>query len=310
MSAENHVPVLLAVPDVQVTWIADREAERAQRVGKAFGVPWVGIDAAAGLPEADVVLLAIPYGARAAFYPELARRGAAVFAEKPLARSLSEHDAICQAFSAARIGCGFQRRSAASSQLLKGLIADNAFGPLRSVRVEFGGPGTRSGGYQADLRMAGGGPLFDVAIHAVDLALFCSGGSAPIVDSTAMLRDGDFDLDTRATISLDVAGSRIPLDLHVSSLRFTRQGNWYSFDGAEVMHDVWGSGVLNVRTSSGHTFVIAGEQASYPATAAQTLHRHWSRFLDGVRSDSPNYTSATDSRTTTEVVAQLYGWAG
>lgn len=101
-----HLPVLLALDAVEVSWIADKNAKRAQQVADAHGIPAAGLaQGAESIPEADVVLLAIPYGVRAPYYERLAARSIAVYAEKPFARTAVEHAELCDLFASHRLAC-------------------------------------------------------------------------------------------------------------------------------------------------------------------------------------------------------------
>ena len=83
----NHLPVLEAMPEVQISWITDKDNGRAARVAQAYGI--ADRDLAGGLdnfPKTDAVLMAIPFGVREPYYTALAQRGDAVYVEKPFAR--------------------------------------------------------------------------------------------------------------------------------------------------------------------------------------------------------------------------------
>ena len=74
-----HLPVLAAMPEVSLAWIADRDPERARVLAQGFGARALPLPGdLTRLPEADVVLLALPYGARAAYYEALAGRDSAL----------------------------------------------------------------------------------------------------------------------------------------------------------------------------------------------------------------------------------------
>src|SRR5579871_763292 len=90
----SHVPVLLNTAGAAIAWIMDRDEKRARRVARCFGVPHARGDLET-LPDADVVLVTIPYGARAPLYEALGRRFPAIYVEKPLALTLAEHDRLC-----------------------------------------------------------------------------------------------------------------------------------------------------------------------------------------------------------------------
>jgi predicted dehydrogenase len=298
MAAEVHVPALLSLSDARLSWIVDRDNSKARVLSKAVGIQPVDMPARlSDLPYADVVLLAIPYGVRGPFYEEFKRRETGLYVEKPFASCLADHRALCGMFAPERLACGFQRRSFGSSAALREIVRCGLFGDLQSVRVEFGAPGTRAGSYQSDLRMAGGGVLFDVGIHALDLALFISGAARADVRRVEMIRDHGFDTDTEALIDIVNSEGRVSeIDLFVSTLRETCQRNIYSFEHAEVTHAMWEDGSLTVVPNrSGMKFVLGGRFAVYPRTASQMVFQHWTVFLDGIRDRSVNYTCAVET---------------
>jgi predicted dehydrogenase len=313
IATENHVPILLSLDRVQVAWIADRNVERAKLVGGVYGIPSLEMPAdATRLPPADVVLLAIPYGARPPIYEALASRGTAVYAEKPLARSTSEFDALCHNFPGSRLGVGFQRRSSASVRALARIIKDSLFGQLRSTRVEFGTIGARSGSYQFDVALAGGGPLFDVAVHAIDAALHVTNATSVTVRDAHVILDNGLDRHTDAVFDIDTTTSgRTTFEIFVTTLRHVHPRNTYVFEHATIVHEMWTDGSLAISSRAGAEAFRLTDAAvgGYPVTAAQVLHAHWSSFLDGVRSGTPNYASAATSRPVVEVIEQIYARA-
>ncbi len=63
MALEAHLPVLLNVAGLRVGWIADQDRARARSAGRALRIAGhVARGDPDRLPEADLVLLAVPYG--------------------------------------------------------------------------------------------------------------------------------------------------------------------------------------------------------------------------------------------------------
>lgn len=70
--AKAHLPTISTLEDVSVSWIADRDLQKARSLGRAFGINGcLAVESERELPMADVVLLAVPYGARDEFYSYL-----------------------------------------------------------------------------------------------------------------------------------------------------------------------------------------------------------------------------------------------
>jgi hypothetical protein len=76
--AKLHIPVLLNTPGVGISWITDVDVQRSRRLAKDFDLHEVRLPNPSDVPDADIVLLAIPYGARPAYYEALCTRQSGV----------------------------------------------------------------------------------------------------------------------------------------------------------------------------------------------------------------------------------------
>lgn len=305
-----HLPVLTAMEGVSVAWITDRDPVRARRVARGFGTSFRELpEDLRNLPEADIVLLVIPYGARPDFYEALAERESALFVEKPLFQTVEEHRRLCAAFPDYRFGQAFARRSMGSIQLVKRLVEQALFGPLRSMRAGFGHPGSLSGNYQSNLALAGGGMLFDSAIHVLDGLLFLAAAKEQRPDHVRMIMDKGFDLHTEVALSLEMpGGDEVAAALTVSCLEETTNRLDLRFEHADVsfsMYDATGRVEVTPRNGASRYALSQGEGA-YPRTHFEYNFEHWSSFLRGLHEQRANYTSAHDTLQTTELCEACY----
>ncbi len=314
MSSQVHLPALLALPNVSVAWISDRDDEQARRIARAYHVDAVDLPQnPADLPRVDVVLLGVPYGAREPYYPAFAAQGAAVYVEKPFARSLAEHDRLAAMFPASHVAVGYQKRSSGSARALKEAIRTRLFGDLRSMRVEFGRPGVATGGrYSTNLALAGGGVLFEVGVHPLDFALHVSDAIEVQVDEGRMESSLGFDVHTEAEATLTTGSGRsVGLELLVTNYLHTTMDVVFRFEHAVVRVEPFGEGPPEVTPhGSSLRFTLEGENATFPRTAGQMVRAHWQTFLDGVRRGETNVTSVSETRTTTALVEALYALGG
>jgi predicted dehydrogenase len=307
-----HLPVLAAMEGVALDWIADRDPTRARTLARGFGARAVPLPGdLTELPEADIVLLALPYGARPAYYAALEGREAALLVEKPLFRSVEEHLRHCERFPAHRFGQAFTRRSMGSSRLVRRLVEERPFGRLRALAVGFGRPGSVAGNYQSDLALAGGGMLFDSAIHALDLIFFLSGARAQRLSEARMIADSGFDLHTEAALTLVTPdGDEVACRLEVSCLRETSNRLELGFEHARVVYSAFDpSGRVTVCGAGGGAWRLAPDAGPYATTHFQIVHEHWRRFVEGLRAGSANETSAHDTLETTRLVEACYARA-
>lgn len=309
-----HLPVLLSHPGARVAWVTDRDSRRASDTASSFGVPSVSLpDSPADLPPADAVLLAIPYGVREPYYASLGPRGTAVYVEKPFARRLAEHDRTSARFAPGRLAVGLQRRASGFAQMLRRLVGSGVFGQLLRMSFEFGEFGVRtSGRYSSNLELAGGGILFEVGVHILDLLLYVSGAEEIRPRTARMDLFRGFDVETEAVLeAIDQAGQPVDLCLLCTNLRASSMEVVLEFETATVSAPVGGAGSATVTGRGQSTrFRLGPGEGAYPETPAQIAAAHWTAFFEGLRTETPNFSSAGATRVTTAALEQLYASAG
>lgn len=310
--SSNHLPVLLAMNDIQVAWITDKDATRAHNVAEAYGIPDCNLSQGfAAFPKADAVLLAVPYGARAPYYSVLAGRGIAVYVEKPFARTVAIHRDLCAPFADHAIACGFNRRAWGVVRFWRDVIESRMFGKVRAVRFGFGSLGgiAAGGTYFANAKLAGGGILFESGVHGIDTVLYCLQAQAARLESGNLIMDNGHDIHCHGHLTLiDGCGESVPFDIEVTMLKNSINRLEFEFDGCTVHFSPYGAPELSVESKSGKVqSIITNREQLYPYSWNQVLAKFWRDFLAGVSQQEANYTSAYTSLLTTGVVEQLYG---
>jgi predicted dehydrogenase len=309
ISANLHIPTLQAIEDVEIAWITDVDTKKAEALASACRVPCARLPATPeGLPPADVILLGIPYGARPGYYEAFRGRNTALYVEKPFERTPEAHTALCSLFPAFMLACGFQRRASGAAKTTAEILEDRLFGELHAIRLGYGSRGRlSSGGFLSDFGLAAGGPLMELAIHGIDLALVISRADGFDRVRGQMLTDGPFDMHTTAVVDLKLPGNRrIPFELEVSSLIDTRNCLEFVCERATVSFAL-SSNVVRVTPANGTSqYTIDGASGGNCLTSYQQSYETWNSFLSGVRTRTPNWTSASTSVLTTSVVAGVY----
>jgi predicted dehydrogenase len=306
-----HLPLLQSMPHTYVKWISDIDTANARAAARAYRVPYVPLPSdIAELPASDVILMAIPYGVRDQYYEEFSKRPSALYVEKPFSLSLKHHEGICSWFPSYNLACGFQRRAWALSQEIRRIIDTNLFGALLEVRFGVGKPGGSFGNnYQSDIRLSGGGVLFESGVHGIDTALFCTRARSAQVGRVEMIKEeGGFDLHTEATLSLRTERTEsIECRMEFSSIQKTINGWEFHFENAVASFSLSAEYIsLRPADGSGSYLLEANDHGSYPRTSYQMFYEFWSHFLDGIQLQKPNWTSASDSILTTKVIEDLY----
>jgi len=307
----NHLPELKAMPNIEVSWIADKDLNRARNVGKSYDVSVC--DLSSGLrtfPKTDLVLLAIPFGVRAPYYGALSQMGAAVYVEKPFARTVAAHRKLCSTFDDYKLACGLNRRAWGVVQFCKKVLDRDLFGKVRRVRF---GLGTLSGivvaaHYMADAQMAGGGMLMETGVHGVDTILYCLDAQAAQLEDGKMIAENGHDIHCEGVFTLITSkGEKVPFEIEVSRLKNTINRVEFKFDNCTVFFSIFGLPQLWVESKDGTLRSLLSDRSNcYPFAWRQVSLEFWQTFISGIEQRKANYTSAIDSVLTTQVIEQLY----
>ena len=85
----HHARILAALPDVELTAVADVNEARAREIGGVVNAPWV-MNASELIGRVDAVTIAVPTESHLRVAMPFLQRGTAVLVEKPLARDANE----------------------------------------------------------------------------------------------------------------------------------------------------------------------------------------------------------------------------
>lgn len=313
--AQNaHLPVLLSMPNVRVAWLADADSERGRLVGEANGVPHIQLpDSPAELPECDVVLLAIPLAPRQRYYEQLSARGTAVLAEKPFAINSRDHRMFQRLFPPHKIACGYQRRMYSSSRLLRRIVKEAWFGPLRRIHIREGGRTTKTGVDQSyqDLSVRdGGGILINLGCHALDLACFISGAKGFELLSHEVEYDGHTDRKAQgevALLDLHGTGNKCKFRFCLSWIDIQPNTLELEFDHCTLVCPISPDGTIAVRSSSQapSSARLEAVDRDGAVTINQAVFLEWREFLQGLEAGRPSMMTAATSEMTARLIDEV-----
>lgn len=168
-------------PRAKVVALAGLDADRCQALAKRFDVPRVFRDYQELLAEDDIdaVSIAVPNSLHAPVAIAALEAGKHVLIEKPLARNAEEGERMVAAAEKAgkHLGIVFQRRARHDIQILREEIAAGRLGNVYYAKAWWmrrqGIPGW--GSWFTSKEAAGGGPLIDLGVHVIDMALYAMG---------------------------------------------------------------------------------------------------------------------------------------
>jgi predicted dehydrogenase len=181
-----HAKPLLEHPEVEIVAVCDINKERAEKVAKEYGIPSAYEDYRELLQRDDIEVIDICTSNL--FHSEVAiaalQAGKHVFCEKPDAVSPEEAQKMADAAKASGKVLMTMRnnRFTPASSYLKRYIEEGHMGEIYTGRCGWirrrGIPG--KGGWFTTKELSGGGPLIDLGVHFIDLAVWLMGNPKPV----------------------------------------------------------------------------------------------------------------------------------
>ena len=177
ITAKRVIPALLEEERSELWGIVTRGPEKAARYGVRV---FTELNAALAAGGADAVYVATPVFRHAPQTLASLRAGKHVLCEKPVAMNYAEARSMVAAARAAgrTLGIAYYRRTYPKVARAKELLRQGAIGqPLLAdiTCYEWCPPASGEGAWRFDPAQAGGGPLFDIGSHRIDLLNFFFG---------------------------------------------------------------------------------------------------------------------------------------
>jgi predicted dehydrogenase len=320
-------------PRVDVVAIAGLDEDRCQALAKEFGVPRIYRDYQELLadPDIEAVTVAVP---NVLHYPvalAALQAGKHIMVEKPLARTAEEGEKIIKAARDAKrvLGVVFNRRGRQDVQLLKHEVERGALGEIYHARAFWmrrsGIPGL--GTWFTSKEMAGGGPLIDLGVHVLDMAMWVLGNPTPRRVSAATYAElgprgrgqwqggrfkvvpGEaYEVEDFATAFIRFDG-RLTLQLDASWAAYTGHGDDF---GLSLLGNNGGAEIHARDYAQVGTLRLYGEIDGVPTiTEPRLLERHghgevFKGFVDSILNDVPMSPSGEEGLERVRLIEAIY----
>ena len=188
-AGEQHLKSYVGLPGVEAVALAGLEEDRLAALGESYGVPdlYGDYEGLVGRDDLDIVSVCTPNHLHAPIAVAALESGKHVLCEKPLARTGEEAESIVRAAREASrvVHVAFTQRERGDVQALKRHVLEGNLGKVYHVKASWlrrdGIPGM--GSWFTSKEMAGGGPLIDLGVHMLDMALYLLG--EPEVESVS-----------------------------------------------------------------------------------------------------------------------------
>ncbi len=311
---DMHLPVLVNMSNVSISWICDKDKQRALQLSRLFHIKDV-YQSIEDCTDVDIVLVAIPVGYRKDVMKHIFSKGWHVFCEKPFAITLSEHEQyLADARSnKVQVGVGLLRRYGPPTLTAKKIIAKGCFGPIKEAWANEGfrtkKTGKDSGWYMTDPKVVGGGMFMETGSHLVDQLFTILQVSSFKYHSCTQRKFADLDFETR--FSGSVSNNQqcdIPVGFEVSRLDELCNGIYIQFQSFILKCGLFFEDSLELMTFDGEK-IASIETKEGARTLGQALFLEWKDFIEQCITGYPSYVSADSSILSTDLIEKCYNSA-
>ncbi|MBK9941156.1 MAG: Gfo/Idh/MocA family oxidoreductase [Kouleothrix sp.] len=225
---EMHLAGYSKLPQVEIVALAGLEDERVRRMAAEYHVPQTYREYSdlLAVPAIDAVSICLPNALHLPVTLAALRAGKHVLVEKPLARSADEGRAMVEAARELDriLMIAFNHRYRGDVQWIKQYVESGALGRIYYAKAHWmrraGIP--RLGSWFVSKAQAGGGPLVDLGVHVLDMAMYLMGEPhATAVSASAYAEFGPRGLkgwDMRSQSSAE----RLPYEVEDLATAFVR----------------------------------------------------------------------------------------
>jgi predicted dehydrogenase len=297
IATSAHIPGYQKCEGIELHAACDVLKDRAEAMAAKFGIPHVYTDYHEMLKDAslDVVSVCTPPFAHKDAAIAALEAGKHVLCEKPMALDSGEAEQMVEAWHRSRrrhrnkFTIGFQSRWSRNAQILKRFVDAGELGEVYYGRaVALRRRGVPAWGVFTSKAKNGGGPMIDIGVHALDLALWLMGHPEPAsVYGVAFRKFGN----RPAVYNPWGAWDPTTFDVEDSAFAMIRFAN-----GAALQLEC--SWVLNVEQSQGQT-ILAGTEGGAQLNPFRVFQdKHGTavdiappeRPVEGVRPPEPAHT--------------------
>lgn len=245
-AGETHLKSYLQLPNIEAVALAGLEEDKLAQLGATYKVPHLYRDYEDLLArdDLDIISVCTPNYLHAPIAIAALEAGRHVLCEKPLARSGSEAAAIVDAATKAQrvLHVAFNHRQRGDVLTLKRYIDAGSMGQIYHAKASWmrrsGIPSM--GSWFTNKDMAGGGPLIDLGVHVLDLALYLLDEPKVTTVSAATYAEiGPRGLGGSATANKQIVGGGFEVeDLATAFLRLANgatlllEASWATYSSA------------------------------------------------------------------------------
>ena len=295
ITTKRVLPAILSEPRSKLAGIVTRDPKKAER----YGVPgWTTLDTALAQAGADAVYVATPVFLHAPQTIACLRAGKHVLCEKPMALHYAEACSMQRAAeeTARTLGIAYYRRMYPKVNRAKELIAAGAIGlPVfaEATSHDWFHPDDSIRSWLLDPKRAGGGPLYDIASHRIDLMNYLFGKQQRATGQlSTLVQPGE--VEDNATVLIE----------YENGVRSVVDVRWHSRVPRDEFRIRGTDGEMDLTPLNGPALVYPGGKEDLPAH--ENLHYPCvENFVSAVLENQPLRSTGTTALVTDWVTEQV-----
>lgn len=309
--ANGYAQAVQRNPDAQIACVWDDDPARGRPAAKKLEVPFEdNLHEVVNDPSIDGVVINSETSKHQDVILAAVEAGKHVFTEKALTIRTAESDTIVEAVrkSGIKFMISLPQRSHPETLFLKRCIDEGLVGKVSLMRARIAHPGALDRWFKdgslwfGDAGLAGGGSLFDLGCHTVDVMRWFLGEPESVIATTSNLT-GAYDIDDQcvAVITFQSGATGI---LDVSWVHRAGPNMWEIY-GTEGFV---GKGLLGLPVQlQGPKAEVAGLTGTFsPARLPEGLPSPLDQWISAVAHDTPMHITVEDGRNLTQLLEAIY----
>ena len=212
LSTHQIAPALQKTQFCQLTGIVTGHPAKAEQWKAQYNIPdknvyhYDNMGDMANNPDIDVVYVVTPNGLHAEHTIKAARAGKHVLSEKPMEASVEKCQQMIDECRKAgkQLAIGYRLHFEPTNLECIRLGREKVFGDLKMIEAGFGGHQGNPTVWRFDKKLAGGGPLMDMGIYALQATRYLSGEEPTEVTGITTVTDPEWFKEIEESIVWDM----------------------------------------------------------------------------------------------------------
>ena len=302
-----HLPILSEYPGTEISYIADVDMDRAERLSKLGGCIPIKIgERIDTLPECDVVLLAIPVGVRREYIEEFSKRKTPIFSEKPFAKNTEDHLDFIRLNK--DMACNYMRTWFSSTAQMKDIVESEIFGQLKSVEIKEGlinNVGIGKEHYRNNHRLSGGGVLMESGCHTISQIEHILREYDIVVETSNIIWKNGLDISVETSMRA-TKNSIVEVKYDIGRVEFIEARAKFQFQNARVEFDHTGSSSKLEIYKDGVEDAMVIENWNNATSFGEGVFLKWVEFIECVQSKDSIDVDRMTGLEVTKIITNIY----